>query len=1044
MLKVRKILTFAILSVFFVFIIIPFSIKAEEGEESNFFKSMGIAEGIGTHFEITGSDFLNIALDSTEEVEIWVSSIPEIISIEISSTTNSSEATEITLSGLAPETNYFKYEDSFSNLVEFTTDANGTYTYVQDLSEQHLIIIQTHRSTKIIKDNATGGACTLIGNWDPVTKTCTLTSSPTELISIEANGITLDGAGHTITGNNTTIGIYCNGWPDAVIKNFNINKFTIGIYARMADNILIENNNFLNNYEAIEYRLTENGVISNNTINVDSISSRRYQGLVIFDSDNNQIINSDIVMNTLSTNSLSRQGILIFSSNDNTFSNNRVSKTNHGVTYFTGARNLFINGTISENKTYGFQLDTANDNQIYNNNFEKNGKHFINFVPAGTTNSNIFNTALPYGGNYWDNYDTPAEGCNDLDNNNICDSFYKPLSTDGNDNYPWKIKDGWLTIPPPITHEPVLIIPGITGSYLNKNYDDGGEIWPNVSELLLPFGDEFLNDLALNTDGTENPLFPILLGDIIREEAGSHVFDLLVQELENAGYVEGTDLFVFPYDWRKSNFETAELLREEIEEILTDSAGDKVDIIAHSMGGIVAKTYLAENGADKIDQVIFLGTPHLGAPKTFKGLMYGDDMGFNTFFNLIGILNSERLKFISQNMPAVYELLPSEKFVNEKYSYVINALDKDNPIPLSYNGTKDHMLSEGRNPLMFPFAEDLHSAIDNLDLSAVEVHNFVGCGSKTVGEIKFSQKLAWKGLRFELEPDFDLRYVNGDETVPLVSADATQGANFYFAKEISHGTLPSADGVRQSIVSILEDEAPASHPDILADASSCNISGKNVSVHSPVELHIYDEAGIHTGPNEDGDIEINIPGVVYDILGENKFAFLPDGANYKIITKATDIGGYDFVIKDQDENDEITAVYEWNLIPLQTFETEGEIWVGPSYPAEEYKIKTDAQGDGFFEGSVSAGEEVDIRTYLQILRAIIMNLDVDDNTEKFLLVKLDKVEKELDKGKYEKMEEKLIKIAEKLEEYKGKLSSISLEEKGDLVDSINTLLDELI
>ncbi|MBP9715408.1 MAG: hypothetical protein KBD52_02895, partial [Candidatus Pacebacteria bacterium] len=298
------------------------------------------------------------------------------------------------------------------------------------------------------------------------------------------------------------------------------------------------------------------------------------------------------------------------------------------------------------------------------------------------------------------------------------------------------------------TRDPVIIIPGIIGSYLNKNYDDLGEIWPNVLKLAEPFGDNFLNDLALSVGGSENPLFPIAVGDIIREEVGSHVFDGLINDLENAGYVENTDLFVFPYDWRKSNTENAILLQEKIDEILVNSNVDKVDIVAHSMGGILTKTYILNEGIAKVDQLVFLGTPHLGAPKAFKALMYGDDMGFKKLG--VSILSPGRMKVISQNMPAVYELLPSEKYIDKSGGYVINAQDKNNIFTYNYLQTKELMALNGRNGPMLQGGETLHNNIDDLDLSGLEVHNFVGCGSKTVGEITLKKKFGWFASGFKM------------------------------------------------------------------------------------------------------------------------------------------------------------------------------------------------------------------------------------------------------------------------------------------------------
>lgn len=515
------------------------------------------------------------------------------------------------------------------------------------------------------------------------------------------------------------------------------------------------------------------------------------------------------------------------------------------------------------------------------------------------------------------------------------------------------------------TRNPVILIPGITGTYLLKDNDNHDEVWPNLTQMLLPGDDLFLNYLALETDGTENPDRPVLLDDIIRGAVGVHVFNSLIDELTANGYTENTDLFTFPYDWRKSSAENATLLKNKIEEVLSKTGAEKVDLVAHSMGGLIAKKYIADNSGDKIDKLIFLGTPHLGAPKAFKVLMYGDNMGFNTFFHLVNILKPSTAKIISQNMPAVYELLPSEKYVSDNGDYVINAVDKNNPINLDYGETKDLMIEKGRNSLIFPFAEKLHDGVDNLDLSTVNTYNFVGCGTKTIGQIITKRKRSWTHLWLTWEDDYDLKYVNGDETVPLFSADGISTNNKYFVKNTVHGSLPSGDGAKEDVRAILKGDTLPTSPDILTDVSNCNISGKVVSTHSPVELHIYDENGNHTGLNTDGDIEENIPNVQYDVIEGEDFAFLPDGINYKIVTKATDTGGFNFQIKDEDKNDNITDTYDWTLIPLETLQAQGEIWVGPSYPESDYAVQMDEDGNGTvdqtfpisFDGTAEAEKE---------------------------------------------------------------------------------------
>ncbi len=629
--------------------------------------------------------------------------------------------------------------------------------------------------------------------------------------------------------------------------------------------------------------------------------------------------------------SCGHDGILIFNEANATIDNVKISgATDVGILAFDNLAPNSIIITKSEitGNENGFVVFNTNISVNQNNIHGNIANGVFAFTPLAPNQFDFTN-------NYWGDPSGPQHvtnpsGLGDIVSDNV---LFTP----------------WLTYDPLVERTPVVLIPGITGSYLFKQYGDNLEIWPDIPNLILSITDSFLNDLDFNINGIEKSIFPIIVGDIIREAGGKDIFDGLIDEFTSNGYIENTDLFVFPYDWRKSNIENAILLKNKIDTVLEQTGDLKVDIVAHSMGGLLAKKYIADEGGNKINKLVFLGTPHLGAPKAFKALMYGDDMGIKV--GPVHIFSTIREKFISQNMPSIYELLPSEKYVTENGSYVKNSLDENNILNLDYNQTKDFMIEKGRNSLMFPFAETLHDSIDNLDLSGVQTYNFVGCGSKTIGKITAKMKRSWTSLGLHKVEDFDLKYVNGDETVPLSSAQAITANSLYFVKNSSHGTLSSVDGLKQDVLSILTGATLSNSDNILSDASTCNVSGKVVSAHSPVELHIYDELGNHTGLDANGDVENKISGVQYDIVNGEKFAFLPDGVNYKITTKATDTGGYNFNIEDENASDTITGTYNWTLIPLHTLQTNSEIWVGPSYPSSNYVVKVDQDGDSIFEST---------------------------------------------------------------------------------------------
>jgi pimeloyl-ACP methyl ester carboxylesterase len=64
----------------------------------------------------------------------------------------------------------------------------------------------------------------------------------------------------------------------------------------------------------------------------------------------------------------------------------------------------------------------------------------------------------------------------------------------------------------------------------------------------------------------------------------------------------------------------AKELNDAINVILQCTGSDKVTIVAHSMGGLVARNYINMYSSDKVDKLITLGTPHYGATISYTSL----------------------------------------------------------------------------------------------------------------------------------------------------------------------------------------------------------------------------------------------------------------------------------------------------------------------------------------------------------------------------------------------------------------------------------------
>jgi pimeloyl-ACP methyl ester carboxylesterase len=202
-----------------------------------------------------------------------------------------------------------------------------------------------------------------------------------------------------------------------------------------------------------------------------------------------------------------------------------------------------------------------------------------------------------------------------------------------------------------VEQPPLIVIPGIMGSKL-RDTRSGEIIWPGSTWNLV--SNDFA-DLALDIDPQTLQPRPNALEafEITDTAAGRDFYNRIIETLVDYGdfrrTVAGTPvtdayerhLYVFPYDWRRDNVETARKLDELIDQIRRDYGRPdlKVDIVAHSMGGLVSRYYLRfgtedvldrdvtqvpMHGAAKVNRLILLGTPSLGSANTIRGFVEGE------------------------------------------------------------------------------------------------------------------------------------------------------------------------------------------------------------------------------------------------------------------------------------------------------------------------------------------------------------------------------------------------------------------------------------
>jgi pimeloyl-ACP methyl ester carboxylesterase len=167
-------------------------------------------------------------------------------------------------------------------------------------------------------------------------------------------------------------------------------------------------------------------------------------------------------------------------------------------------------------------------------------------------------------------------------------------------------------------------------------------------------------------------LFPSGLADRV---AGRDYYGNIIRVLEEAGGYrragpgqpqsrDSRNYYLFIYDWRQDNVITSGKLADLVEQIQRDHDDPdlKVDLIAHSMGGLVARYYLRYGRSDVLDdnefpvnysgarnvrRTLLLGTPNLGSVSSLHAFIMGYRIGF-------GSIPTEVLA----TMPSVYQLFP--------------------------------------------------------------------------------------------------------------------------------------------------------------------------------------------------------------------------------------------------------------------------------------------------------------------------------------------------------------------------------------------------
>ncbi len=377
-----------------------------------------------------------------------------------------------------------------------------------------------------------------------------------------------------------------------------------------------------------------------------------------------------------------------------------------------------------------------------------------------------------------------------------------------------------------------------------------------------------------------------------------HTYDNLWEALKKAGYKEGKTLFAFPYQWRVSNELTAYDLMRKIDEIQEETGKNKVDIIAHSMGGLVVRYYIENelylednDGYNQIDidQVIFLGTPHKGATKAYltweggkMGPSFPKDWIAERVFSVEADFNGYGSIFqYVQNLPmqSVKELLPIYNYLRDKDTGVIREYPNNYP----------------KNE----FLEDLNTAEKLNKMNQVKGLNIIGKMGEdsTINILRVVENQGPDGewehgypeSYFSLFGDYGLEYGEGDKTVPNRSNNIF---NNFPTVILNYDHSEIVTEAQKNIIK----ELTGTEPDKFVRLNQFQ-KAYLVRIFSPADFQVIDPQDRRIGKDLNNSQSINeIPNAFYSGFENGpEFVFIPNplDGEYKIITQATDNGKFD-------------------------------------------------------------------------------------------------------------------------------------------------------